>query len=609
MKKTQAVPQAASHAGFPDRGANGADATLRVLEQEGVTICFGIPGRTILPVYDAIARGTTIRHVLARHEQGAGHIAEGFARASGEVGVAIASSGPAAANLVTPIANAAMDSTPLLCITGNTRSAIPGVPAPRECDILSAVGPLAKFARRVRAVEELPAILREALGIAREGRPGPALVEIPLDVQEAAVPAGCLGRPASRRPRAEIDVEGAGAVARAIEAASRPILLAGGGVVNADAGKDLVDLAERGRIPVVTTLMGKGAVPASHELNFECPGMHGGKWATWGLNMADLIVAVGTRFDAHVTGRLDEFAPAARVAHFDIDQGEIGRLRRAELPVSGQLPENLRAACSSLRQPADSDAWIAQLHKWRERFPLSYEERADRLKPQRVLQLLDRALAGSPDVIWTTGVGLHQMWAMQYLSCESPRSFLTSGGHGTMGYGLPAAIGARAARPDAAVVCVDGDGSFAMTCQEVATAVAEQLPVVVVVLNNRALGMVRQWQTMLCEGRLSQVDLGSTDYAVVARGFGARAWTVVHEDGFEAALAEALDSGETCVLDVWIEADEGLFPIIRPGAAAVDVIEHRPDWQIRLDEALLGRSEEGIGRPKADLRPDGDSRP
>ena len=365
------------------------------------------------------------------------------------------------------------------------------------------------------------------------------------------------------------------AVARAIEAASRPVLYVGGGTVAAEAGEEVAALADAAGIPLVTTLMAKGVVPESHPLNFGCPGMHGGKWANWALNMADLIVAVGARFDDRVTGRVEEFAPAARVAHFDVDPKEIGKIRHAELPVLGDLRDAVARTRAELRRPAPSAAWVGQVRGWRERFPLRYDEAAPGLKPQRVLQHLGEAVAGHEDVIWTTGVGKHQMWAMQYLPCERPRSFLTSGGHGTMGFGLPAAIGARAARPGATVVCVDGDGSFLMTCQELATAVAERLPVVVVVLDNGNLGMVHQWQGMFYEQRLSQVELPTgTDIAAVARGFGARGFTVRGEGELRAAFAEALACGETCVLDVKVDPDEILYPMIQPGAAGVDILEY-----------------------------------
>ncbi len=567
----------------------GADLILRVLEQEGVEVCFGIPGGAILPLYDAIARGTSIRHVLATHEQGAGHMAEAYARSGGHTGVAFATSGPGATNLVTPIANAKMDSTPLLCVTGQVRGDLIGTDAFQECDIVGVTRPLVKGSWLVRDVAELAETVREAYRLAGEGRPGPVLVDVPRDVQEAAaerpaeragarrgvaVPAG----DGAARSSGRATDEAVAAVARAIEASARPILYVGGGAVAAEAGEEVRALAARAQVPLVTTLMAKGVVPESDPLNLGCPGMHGGKWANWALNMADLIVAVGARFDDRVTGRVEEFAPAAKVAHFDVDPREIGKIRHAELPVLGDLRDAVARTGRELRAAAPSEAWLRSVAGWRERFPLRYDEDAPGLKPQRVLEHLGEAVADHPEVVWTTGVGQHQMWAMQYLRCEQPRSFLTSGGHGTMGFGLPAAIGARAARPRATVVCVDGDGSFLMTCQELATAVAERLPVIVVVIDNGVLGMVHQWQEMFHGNRLSQVRLpAGTDIAAVARGFGARGFTVRSEGELRAAFAEALACGETCVLDVRVEAGEALYPMIQPGAAAVDVVEYQGD--------------------------------
>jgi acetolactate synthase-1/2/3 large subunit len=559
----------------------GADTILLALEEEGAEVCFGIPGGAILPLYDALARGTTLRHVLACHEQGAGHMAEAYARATGRPGVVIATSGPGATNLVTAIADAQMDSTPLVCITGQVRTALIGTQAFQECDIVAVTRPLVKSAALVTDPAELAEAVRRAYRSAASGRPGPVLVDVPRDVQEASVPAP---PPAERRahrdgpaarsaaPAAEDAVR---AVARAIEGSSRPVLYVGGGAVAAEAGPAVERLASAAGIPIVTTLMAKGAIPESHPLNLGCPGMHGGKWANWTLNKADLIVAVGARFDDRVTGRLDRFAPDAKVAHFDIDPREIGKIRHADLPVLGDLRDAVVRTREALTAPADSARWRRQVEGWRERFPLRYERGTPGLKGPEVLEHLAGAVAGRDDVIWTTGVGQHQMWAMQYLPCERPRSFLTSGGHGTMGFGLPAAIGARAARPEATVVCVDGDGSFLMTCQELGTAVAERLPVVVVVLDNGGLGMVRQWQEMFYEGRLSAVRTAPcADIAAIARGFGARAFTVGTAAELRGAFTEALDCGETCVLHVRVAEDEHLYPMIQPGAAAVDLLEH-----------------------------------
>jgi acetolactate synthase-1/2/3 large subunit len=555
---------------------SGADAVLRTLEREGARIAFGLPGGAILPLYDAIARGTSIRHVLAQHEQGAGHMAQAYARATGRPGVVFATSGPGATNLVTPIADAQMDSTPLVCVTGQVRSDLIGTQAFQECDIVAVTAPLVKRSWQVRDPAEVPAVMSEAYRLATRGRPGPVLVDIPRDVQEALVvdPGLSAAPPVAPAPPAAGEAA-LDAVARAIEASSRPVLYVGGGAVAAEAGAEVLALAEAGGIPIVTTLMAKGVVPESHPLVFGCPGMHGSKWANWALNMSDLLIAVGARFDDRVTGRVEEFAPAAKVAHYDIDPGEIGKIRHADLPVLGDLREAVGRTRLALAAPAGSEAWLRQIRGWRERFPLRYDDSAPGLKGPQVLEHLATATADDADVVWTTGVGQHQMWAMQYLPCERTRSFITSGGHGTMGFGLPAAIGARAARPGATVVCVDGDGSFMMTCQELATAVAERLPVVVVVIDNGVLGMVRQWQEMFYEDRLSQIRTPpATDIATVARGFGARGYTVHDEIGLRAAFAEALACGETCVIDAKVVEGEMLYPMIQPGSAGVDVLEH-----------------------------------
>ena len=562
----------------------GADAILRSLEAEGVEVMFGIPGGAILPLYDAIARGTTVRHVLARHEQGAGHMAEGYARASGRVGVALATSGPGATNLVTPIADAWMDSTPLVCITGQVRRHLIGTDAFQECDITGITIPIVKHSWLVQDVDELPHILKGAFHVAQTGRSGPVLVDVPRDVQEAELDFSYpdeVNLPGWKPPRRGHPRQIA-AAAEAVAAAERPILYVGGGTLNAHATDELRAVAEAARIPVVTTLMAKSAFPESHELFAGHPGMHGPKWSNWALNKADVIVACGSRFDDRVTGKVSAFAPGATVVHLDVDAAEISKIRHADVPVVGPLKPVLAELAELLAKqtkPGRTDGWLAQIAEWREQFPLRYGEGGDMLKPQKVLEALQALTAGRDDVVWTTGVGQHQMWAMQYLECDRPRTFITSGGLGTMGYGIPAAVGAKAARPDATVVCVDGDGCFQMTQQELATAVLEQLPIVVVIVNNGYLGMVRQWQDMFFEERFSQIHLTHQlpDYAALARAYGALGLTVDSEEQLEEALAEALASGRTAVVDCRVDPREHCFPMIPAGAAALDVLEYDPD--------------------------------
>jgi acetolactate synthase-1/2/3 large subunit len=561
---------------------NGADAVLRSLEAEGVEVVFGLPGGAVLPLYDAMARGTTIRHVLARHEQGAGHMAEGYARASGKVGVAVATSGPGATNLVTPIADAWMDSTPLVCITGQVRTHLIGTDAFQECDIVGVTIPIVKHSWLVQDVAEIPQVLKDAFHVARSGRCGPVLVDIPRDVQEAETEFESPAEPdlPGWRPPRRVHARQVEAAAEALARAEKPVLYVGGGVLNAGACAELLELAEAVRAPVVTTLMAKGAFPETHELFFGWPGMHGPKWSNWAMNKCDLLVAVGARFDDRVTGRLSAFAPAATVVHLDIDPAEIGKLRAADIPVVGPLAEVLAGMADRLRATGAAprtDEWLRQLDEWRDEFPLRYSRNGGgMLKPQAVLETLRDLTAGRDDVVWTTGVGQHQMWAMQYLVCDHPRTFVTSGGLGTMGYGLPAAVGAKAARPDATVVCVDGDGCFQMTCQELATAVLEDLPIVVVIVNNGYLGMVQQWQTMFFEERLSHVHLTHQvpEYSMLAEAYGAAGFTVSSEEELEPALAEALALGRTAVVDCRVDPREQCFPMIPAGAAALDLIEY-----------------------------------
>jgi acetolactate synthase I/II/III large subunit len=369
--------------------------------------------------------------------------------------------------------------------------------------------------------------------------------------------------------------------AAAIAAAERPILYVGGGVLNAHATEELLELAETGRLPVVTTLMAKSGFPESHELHVGWPGMHGPKWSNYALNKADVVVAVGARFDDRVTGKLSAFAPGATIVHLDVDAAEISKIRHADVPVVGPLKPVLAELVTMLAPdviPGRTDAWLAQISEWREQFPLRYSaEPGPLLKPQRVLEHLQELTAGRDDVIWTTGVGQHQMWAMQYISCDRPRTFITSGGLGTMGYGLPAAVGAKAARPDATVICIDGDGCFQMTCQELATAFHEDLPIIVVIVNNGYLGMVRQWQDMFFEERFSQVNLTHAlpDYAALARAYGALGFLAETDEELDEALVQALASGKTCVIDARVDPREHCFPMIPQGAAATDMVEYQ----------------------------------
>jgi acetolactate synthase I/II/III large subunit len=574
----------------------GSDAILRSLEAEGVDVMFGIPGGAILPTYDAIARGTTVRHVLARHEQGAGHMAEGYARASGKVGVAIATSGPGATNLVTAIADAWMDSTPIVCITGQVRSNLIGTDAFQETDATGITMPIVKHSWLVLDAREIPKAVKSAFHVARTGRPGPVLIDIAKDAQEAELDFSYPSEPdlPGWRPPSKVHERQVREAAAAIAEARQPIVYAGGGVINANASAELLALVEAARLPSVVTLMGKGCLPDSHPLNYGAPGMHGSKYANWALNKSDLIVAVGVRFDDRVTGKVSAFAPGAKVIHFDIDAAEVGKIREADIPVVGPLKLALAQLTRDVKaievgKTVDRTAWHAQLEEWRALYPYKYRRADGVLKPQTVIERLrDLTAARDGEFVWTTGVGQHQMWAMQYLQCEKPRTFITSGGLGTMGYGLPAAVGAKAARPDATVVCVDGDGCFQMTCQELATAALERLPIVVVIINNGWLGMVRQWQELFYAERYAETHLTKQvpDYAQLAEALGAAGFMVDSEDDLDATLEAALDCGRTAVIDARVDPDENCYPMVPAGAASVDTIE-LPDEE-ELPKRVIG---------------------
>ncbi len=561
----------------------GSDAILRSLEAEGVDVMFGIPGGAILPTYDAIARGTTVRHILARHEQGAGHMAEGYARASGRPGVAVATSGPGATNLVTAIADAWMDSTPLVCITGQVKSSLIGTDAFQETDATGITMPIVKHSWLVQDARELPQAMKNAFHVATSGRPGPVLIDVAKDAQEAELDFSYPSEPdlPGWRPPTKVHERQVREAAIAISESRQPIVYAGGGVINAEASAELLALVEAARLPAVVTLMGKGCLPDSHPLNYGAPGMHGSKYANWALNKSDLIIAVGTRFDDRVTGKVSAFAPGAKVIHFDIDAAEVGKIRTADIPVVGPLKLALSQLTREVKgleaeKRTDRTAWHAQIEEWKALYPYKYRKADGVLKPQTVIERLrDLTSQRDGDHIWTTGVGQHQMWAMQYIQCEKPRTFITSGGLGTMGYGVPAAVGAKAARPDATVICIDGDGCFQMTCQELTTAALERLPIVVVIINNGWLGMVRQWQELFYAERYAETHLTKQvpDYAQLAEALGGAGFMVDDEDDLDGTLEAALDCGRTAVVDARVDPNENCYPMVPAGAASVDILE------------------------------------
>ncbi len=554
---------------------NGADVLLRALTHEGVDIAFGVPGGAILPFYDTLYEGP-IRHVLARHEQGAGHMAEGYAWATGRVGVCIATSGPGATNLVTPLADALVDSVPMVAITGQVPTAAVGNDAFQEAYTTGITMPATKHNYFVTDASEIPDVVHEAFHIAASGRPGPVLIDLPKDVLNAR---------ASWSEPADINLPGykptvAGHVPRIREAADliersrRPVLYVGGGIIKAGAAAQLRTLAERTVMPVTTTLMGRGAFPDSHPLALGMPGMHGTYPAITTLQRADLIVAVGVRFDDRVTGNPELFAPEARIVHIDVDPAEIGKVRAAEVPIVGDARRVLEQLVEAWgdRQLPDREHWLETIRGWQRDHPLRYVQEPDGpLKPQYVIEELHRLTGGDATVV--AGVGQHQMWASQYWKFEDPRRWINSGGLGTMGFAVPAAIGAKAGRPDDLVVAVDGDGCFQMTFQELITAANDRLPVKVVVFNNGVHGMVTQWQRLFYGGRFSASGLGEPiDYVKLAEALGCRGFRAAAADEVAPTLEKALATDDhPVVVEVVVDPEEMVFPMVPAGGSNDEV--------------------------------------
>jgi len=560
----------------------GAQALVRSLEQQGVDVVFGLPGGAILPAYDPLL-SSSLRHILVRHEQGAGHAAEAYAWATGRVGVCIATSGPGATNLVTALADAYMDSVPIVAITGQVPSPLIGSDAFQEADITGITLPVTKHNELVTDVERVPAAIAEAFHIAATGRPGPVLVDIPKDILQASMTWGswppAMDLPGYRVPGPP-DQARIRQAARLLRQARRPVLYVGGGVIKSDSHADLRRLAEVARAPVTTTLMARGAFPDSHPLALGMPGMHGCYTAVAALQEADLIVALGARFDDRVTGRLADFAPRAKVVHADIDPAEIGKNRVPDVPIVGDLKVVLAelADCMTTLVAAegapDTSAWIASIGDWRQRFPLRYSQLSDGpLKPQHVIERLS-ALTGG-DAIVVAGVGQHQMHAAQHFSFTRPRSWINSGGLGTMGFAVPAAMGAQVGRPGELVVAIDGDGCFQMTAQELATCAIEKLPIKVLIMNNGFLGMVRQWQELFYDERYSYVELGTAipDYVKLAEAYGCVGLRCERADEVDAVLDKALAVTDVpTVVDFRVHDREGVFPMVPAGRPNDEIV-------------------------------------
>jgi len=559
----------------------GAQALVRSLECQGVDVVFGLPGGAILPAYDPL-RSSSLRHVLVRHEQGAGHAAEGYAWATGRVGVCIATSGPGATNLVTALADAYMDSVPIVAITGQVPTAMIGTDAFQESDITGITAPVTKHNELVTEAERIPAAIAEAFHIASTGRPGPVLVDLPKDLLQAQFTWSwppVMDLPGYRVPGPP-DPERIAAAARLLHQARRPVLYVGGGVIKSDSHEPLYALAELARSPVVTTLMARGAFPDSHPLALGMPGMHGMYAAVTALQEADLVVALGARFDDRVTGRLADFAPRAKVVHFDIDPAEIGKNRAADVAVIGDLRVALAGFAEAMRElvasegPTDTADWVELTAGWRRSFPLRYTQEADGpLKPQHVVERLS-ALTGG-DAVVVAGVGQHQMHAAQHYAFTRPRSWINSGGLGTMGFAVPAAMGAQIGRPGELVVAIDGDGCFQMTAQELATCAIEGLPIKVLIFNNGFLGMVRQWQELFYDERYSEVHLGTAipDYTKLAEAYGCVGLRCDDAGDVDAVLEKALAvTGVPTVVDFRTHDAEGVFPMVPAGRANDDIV-------------------------------------
>ncbi|MDT3317316.1 acetolactate synthase large subunit [Microbacterium sp. KSW4-11] len=556
----------------------GAQAVVRSLELLGVTDVFGLPGGAIIEVYDPLMDSTDLRHILVRHEQGAGHAAEGYAAASGRVGVAIATSGPGATNLVTAIADAYMDSMPIVCITGQVYSTLMGTDAFQEADIVGITMPITKHSFLVKDPAEIPGAIAAAFEIASTGRPGPVLVDITKDAQQAKAPfvwPPKIDLP-GYRPVTKAHGKQIQAAAQLISEAKKPVLYVGGGVVRAGAAGELRRFAEATGAPVVTTLMARGAFPDSHPQQLGMPGMHGTVPAVLALQESDLIVALGARFDDRVTGKAALFAPHAKVVHVDIDPAEISKIRSADVPIVGDLKDvlvDLDAAFAGVAKP-DISEWWSYLDGLRTEFPLGAAPTSDGLlSPQHVIQRIGE-LTG-PEGVFAAGVGQHQMWAAQYIGYERPNAWLNSGGAGTMGYAVPAAMGAKVAQPDRTVWAIDGDGCFQMTNQELATCAINDIPIKVAIINNSSLGMVRQWQTLFYDGRHSNTDLNTghdtiriPDFVKLAEAYGCLAIRVEKEEDVDAAIRTALDTNDRpVVIDFVVSADAMVWPMVPQGVS------------------------------------------
>ncbi|GIP29229.1 acetolactate synthase [Paenibacillus sp. J23TS9] len=554
----------------------GSEILLRSLLLEGVECVFGYPGGAVLYIYDAMYGFEDFKHVLTRHEQGAIHAADGYARASGKVGVCIATSGPGATNLVTGIATAYMDSVPLVVITGNVATTLIGTDAFQEADITGITMPITKHSYLVRDVKDLPRVIHEAFHIASTGRKGPVLIDIPKDVSAALT----LFEPSSNavnlrgyNPRMVPNKLQLDKLVQAIEDAERPMILAGGGVIYSGGHEELFEFVKRTEIPITTTLLGLGAFPSGHELWTGMPGMHGTYTSNIAIQESDLLINIGARFDDRVTGKLDGFAPHAKIVHIDIDPAEIGKNVPTDIPIVGDVKTVLEMLNPEVKRAAKADAWRTRIQQLKMEQPYRYQDSDTVLKPQWVIEMLNDTTKG--EAIVTTDVGQHQMWSAQYYKFNQPRSWITSGGLGTMGFGLPSAIGAQMAHPERLVISINGDGGMQMCSQELAICAINNIPVKIVIINNQVLGMVRQWQELIYDNRYSHIDLeGSPDFVKLAEAYGVKGLRATNKEEAHKAWAEALETPGPVVVEFVVSKGENVYPMVTQGST--------------IDQMLLG---------------------
>ncbi|MBO8155872.1 MAG: acetolactate synthase large subunit [Bacillaceae bacterium] len=555
---------------------NGAMMLVEALKEEGVEVIFGYPGGAVLPIYDKLY-DAGIKHILTRHEQGGIHAAEGYARISGKPGVCIVTSGPGATNVVTGLTDAMMDSLPLVVFTGQVASGVIGSDAFQEADVIGITMPVTKHSYQVRDVNELPKIIKEAFHIATTGRPGPVLIDIPKDISNAE---GIFDYSeevniSSYQPTTKPNHLQIRKLVEAVSCSKKPVILAGAGVIHARANKELKTYAEQQQIPVVHTLLGLGGMPGDHELYFGMAGMHGCYTANMALYECDLLISIGARFDDRVTGNLKHFAPNAKVAHIDIDPAEIGKNVPTEIPVVGDAREALTALIEENGKPGHTSEWLARLQNYQREYPLTYKRDPQVVKPQRLIEMVHEQTRG--DAIITTDVGQHQMWAAQYYGFKNPNRWVTSGGLGTMGFGLPSAIGAQLADEKATVVAILGDGGFQMTSQELTVLAQLKLPIKVIVMNNHSLGMVRQWQEIFYEKRYSHSLIpDQPDMMKLADAYGIKGFKARNEEEASEVLKEALNYDGPVLINVVIPGEEKVYPMVPPGKGNHEMVGVKP---------------------------------